>query len=191
MHARKVLSSLLLCSGLDATPAFAQDAARQQQSDKLFADIHRVLSHPRCMNCHPVGDSPRQGTDAHLHSPPVTRGAKDNGVAGMQCSTCHQTANYSASGVPGAPNWHLAPASMGWEGLSQGDLCRAMLDKTRNGDKDVKAIVHHLTHDALVAWGWAPGVDANGKAREPVPVPKAEFNRIVNAWAKLGALCPQ
>jgi hypothetical protein len=191
MHARKFTSLLLLCSGLVCFPAFAQDAVRQQQSDKLFADIHRVLTHPRCMNCHPVGDSPRQGTDAHLHSPPVTRGAKDNGVAGMQCSTCHQTANYSASGVPGAPNWHLAPLSMGWENLSQGDLCRAMLDKSRNGNKDVKAIVHHLTHDELVAWGWAPGVDANGKAREPVPVPKAEFNRLVNAWAKLGARCPQ
>jgi hypothetical protein len=108
----------------------------------------------------------------------------------MQCAACHQSANYRASGVPGAPNWHLAPASMGWEGLSPGELCRAMLDGRRNGNRDLAAIVHHLTHDELVGWGWAPGVDASGRAREPVPVPRAEFNRTVSAWAKAGAHCP-
>ena len=187
----RTLSSLLLLSGLLAFPAFAQDAAQKAQSDKLFADIHRVLSHPRCVNCHPSGDAPKQGIEARLHSPPVTRGPRDSGVAAMQCATCHQAANFHPAGVPGAPNWHLAPASMAWENLSQGELCRSMLDKRRNGNKDVAAIVHHLTRDELVAWGWAPGVDANGKAREPVPVPKAEFNRLVHAWAKLGARCPQ
>lgn len=190
MHARRI-SSLVLLSGLQASTAIAQDARLQAQSDKLFADIHRVLVHPRCLNCHPSGDSPRQGLQARLHAPPVTRGPDNKGVAGMQCAACHQGANFRASGVPGAPNWHLAPASMGWENLSQGELCRAMLDKRRNGNKDVAAIVHHLTRDELVAWGWAPGVDADGKAREPVPMLRAEFDRIVNAWAKLGARCPQ
>jgi len=190
MRARKI-SSLFLLPCLLATAAFAQDAARQTQSDKLFADMFRVLSHPRCLNCHPKGDSPRQGTDARLHSPPVTRGPQDKGAAGLQCAACHQAANYRASGVPGAPNWHLAPASMAWENLSQGELCRAMLDKSRNGNKDAAAIAHHLTRDELVAWGWAPGVDADGKAREPVPIARAQFNRIVHAWVKLGARCPQ
>lgn len=190
MHVRKI-SSMVLLSGLVASATFAQDAMPKTQSDELFADIYRVLSHPRCLNCHPRGDSPKQGLEARLHSPPVTRGPQDKGAAAMQCATCHQTANYRPSGVPGAPNWHLAPASMAWEKLSQGELCRAMLDKSRNGNKDVAAIVNHLTRDELVAWGWGPGVDADGKAREPVPIARAEFNRIVSEWATAGARCPQ
>ena len=47
-----------------------------------------------------------------------------------------------------------------------------------------------LSEDKLVGWGWEPGVDVNGRAREPVPIPKPEFNRIVRAWASSGAACP-
>lgn len=191
MRAWKTWSLPLVLAGLLSPQVPAQEAAQQAQSEKLFAEIHRVLTHPRCLNCHPSGDSPRQGLEARLHSPPVTRGPHDRGAAGLQCAACHQSANYRASGVPGAPNWHLAPASMAWEGLSQGELCRSMLDRKRNGDKDVAAIVKHLTRDELVAWGWAPGVDADGKPRESVPIARDEFNRIVNAWAKAGARCPQ
>lgn len=167
------------------------EAAAQQAAQHGFEPIYRVLTHPRCLNCHPNGDTPKQGLDAHFHEPRVKRGPNDRGVAGLQCMSCHQAKNYAASGVPGALNWHLAPLSMAWENLSPGELCRALLDTRKNGNKDLKAIVEHLTRDELVAWGWKPGVDANGKARAPVPIPKAEFNRIVLTWAKRGAQCPQ
>ena len=51
--------------------------------------------------------------------------------------------------------------------------------RRRNGNKTLDQIVAHLTEDKLVAWGWDPGVDVSGRAREPVPIPKAEFNNIV------------
>jgi hypothetical protein len=41
------------------------------------------------MNCHPDGDTPHQRA-LELHDPPVVRGPNDNGVAGMECTTCHQ-----------------------------------------------------------------------------------------------------
>jgi hypothetical protein len=189
MNLKNISVTLIFASPLILVSGVA--SAQQTESDKLFGDIYRVLTHPRCLNCHPKGDSPKQGLDAHIHVPPVARGPKDKGVAGLECADCHQSMNYPASRVPGAPNWHLAPISMAWENLSQGELCRAMLDKAKNGNKDVKATVEHLTRDKLVAWGWAPGIDATGKAREPVPIPKPEFNRIVRAWAKLGAKCPE
>lgn len=189
MKLKNISVALRFASALVLGSAAAN--AQQTESDKLFSDIYSVLTHPRCLNCHPKGDSPKQGLDAHIHVPPVARGPKDSGVAGLECAACHQAANFHSSGVPGAPNWHLAPVSMAWENLSQGELCRAMLDKAKNGNKDVIATVDHLTHDELVAWGWMPGIDANGKAREPVPIPKTEFNRIVHAWATLGAKCPE
>jgi len=149
-----------------------------------------VLSHPRCVNCHPKDDTPKQGLAQRVHSPPITRGPQDNGPLGLPCSACHTDANYDPARVPGAPGWHLAPASMAWEGKSPGELCRAMTDRSKNGNKSLEATVKHLTDDKLVAWGWAPGIDVYGRARQPVPVPKAEFNRIVTAWAQSGAACP-
>ncbi len=174
-----------------ASPVMPQtrDPAAQAEGEKLYLQMHRVLVHPRCLNCHPKGDSPRQGISMQLHTPPITRGAGGMGPAGLQCPACHQQKNYAASGAPGAPGWHLAPQV--WEGKTPGELCRSILDRRTNGNKSLEEIVKHLTQDELVAWGWAPGKDVSGKEREPVPVPKPEFNRIVQAWAKLGAVCPQ
>jgi hypothetical protein len=174
--------------------AFAQSAAAADPnsgSDKLFMEMHRVLIHPRCLNCHPKGDSPKQGDQARLHVPPMVRGPYDGGPPGMHCDACHQTSNFGASGVPGAPNWHLAPLSMAWEDKTPGDICRQMLDRRRNGNRSLAQIVKHLTEDELVAWGWNPGIDVTGTARQPVPIEKPEFNRIVHAWAKSGAACPK
>lgn len=160
------------------------------ESLQLYKQMHAVLSHPRCVNCHPKDDTPKQGLDGHVHSPPITRGPQDMGPPGLPCNACHNEANFDPARVPGAPNWHLAPASMAWEGKSAGELCRAMTDRNKNGNRTLQATVKHLTEDKLVAWGWQPGIDVYGKPREPVPMPKAEFDRIVTAWAKSGGACP-
>jgi hypothetical protein len=182
-----------MCAVAASLFAFTERAAAQSksESENLFMQMHRVLTHPRCLNCHPKGNSPKQGDEARLHVPRMTRGPQDHGPAGMHCDTCHQGANFAASGVPGAPNWHLAPLAMAWEDRTPGEICRQMLDQRRNGNKSLAQIVEHLTQDELVAWGWNPGVDVTGKAREPVPIPKPEFNRIVHAWEKSGAACPK
>jgi hypothetical protein len=190
MYGKVLRHTLVACAlGIGASVGHAADS--RAESEKLFMQMHTVLVHPRCLNCHPKGDTPKQGMEARLHVPPMTRGAADKGPPGMHCDTCHQSANFAASGVPGAPMWHLAPRSMAWEGLTAGQICRQMLDRKRNGNKSLEQIVHHLTDDKLVAWGWEPGIDVNGKAREPVPLPKTEFNRIVRAWADSGAACPR
>src|SRR5438128_6238508 len=70
----------------------------------------------------------------------------------MRCTTCHPAANYDAVGMPGHPNWHLAPLSMAWQG------------------KSLAEIVQHVTHDPLVGWAWSPGT-----AREPAPGTQQAF----------------
>jgi len=82
----------------------------------LFKPIASVLQSPRCINCHPRGNRPTQGDDRHTHLMNVQRGADGNGMPAMRCGTCHQAHNNEALGIPGAPGWHLAPASMGWVG---------------------------------------------------------------------------
>jgi hypothetical protein len=187
----KIAACVIVSMSISTVTSQVVAAESKSESEALFMQMHSVLTHPRCLNCHPKGDSPKQGDQARLHVPSMTRGPRDNGPAGMHCDTCHQKANFPASGVPGAPTWHLAPLSMAWENKTPGEICRQMLDRRRNGNKSLAQIVHHLTEDALVAWGWSPGVDVTGKARDPVPIAKPEFNRIVHAWAKSGASGPK
>src|SRR5579883_2399816 len=100
------------------------------ESAALFTRIATVLKSPRCMNCHTDETHlfPRQGDDRHRHLFNVQRGPSDIGAAGLHCGTCHHDRNNAASGVPGAPGWHLAPLSMAWEGLSDGGICRRVVD---------------------------------------------------------------
>lgn len=155
-----------------------------------FDTMMDVLTHKRCMNCHPAGDRPRQGEDSHLHNFNVQRGPDDHGVAALQCSSCHQSANNNYAGVPGAPHWALAPKTMAWEGLNRAELARAILDPEKNGGKSLEEIVTHMTEDELVLWAFEPGVDDEGKPREKPPVSEADFKAAVKAWAAAGAVVP-
>jgi hypothetical protein len=156
-----------------------------ERSRALFVEAGKVLLHPRCVNCHPQGDRPRQGRDSHLHEPPVVRGAADHGVPAMECQTCHQATNIDHARLPGHPLWHVAPRSMAWYGLSLGAICEQLKDPERNGGKTLAQIHEHMAHDSLVGWGWNPGV-----GREPVPGTQEVFGSLIAAWIDTGAACP-
>ena len=44
------------------TSSSSPDATRE--GEKLYMQMNSVLTHPRCLNCHPSGDSPKQGDAA-------------------------------------------------------------------------------------------------------------------------------
>lgn len=150
-----------------------------------FDRVVMVLQAPRCLNCHPRSDRPRQSDDRHIHLMNVQRGGDGRGAAAMRCSTCHQQHNNDAAGIPGAPNWHLAPRPMGWQGLSKGALCRTLLDRRKNGGRSVDDLIKHMTTDKLVLWAWSPGP---GRALPPLAAD--EFKSALEAWAQAGAPCP-
>ena len=170
---------------LRAPSEFNVISDRAERSRALFVEAARVITHPRCVNCHPDGDTPHQGMDMRPHDPPVVRGPDDAGVPGNECTTCHQDRNQELTRVPGAPKWHLAPIEMGWVGQSIGHICNQMKDPARNGHKTLQQIIDHNAHDELVGWGWHPGHD-----REPAPGTQAQFGALMSAWAETGAQCP-
>lgn len=155
-----------------------------------FDQMMEVIAHKRCVNCHPAGDRPHQGEDSHVHNFNVQRGMDGHGVPAVQCATCHQTENNLSSGVPGAPHWHLAPRSMGWEGMSPIEIAQAMTDPQRNGGRSIEEIEKHLTEDPLVLWVFEPGVNNEGIPREKPPLTKDEFIAAVKAWVAEGAPIP-
>jgi hypothetical protein len=169
-----------------ATPeSFAAIGDTTTRSAALFAEVGKVLTHPRCVNCHPAGDRPHQGEKSRLHQPPVERGPDGFGLAAMRCPTCHQQANFDPGRVPGNPIWHLAPREMAWEGKTLGQICAQIKDPARNGGRSLEALVDHISTDHLVGWAWAPGF-----GRRPAPGTQKEAGALVEAWVKTGAVCP-
>jgi len=169
---------------LRSPSAFASIADPAARSAALFVEAGKVLQHPRCLNCHPGGDRPSQGT-GYPHQPPVQRGADGFGVTTMRCTTCHPEANFDPGRVPGVPGWHLAPASMGWQQRSLAEICAQVKDPARNGGHSPEEIVKHVSTDPLVGWAWSPGAD-----REPAPGTQTSFVALIKAWAESGAACP-
>jgi hypothetical protein len=172
-------------SGLKPAGAFARIADRHARSVALFLEAGKVLTHPRCLNCHPAGDMPTQGMDMHPHEPLAVRGASDLGAPGMYCGTCHGPANFDPGRVPGNPAWQLAPRSMAWQHKTLGQICRLIKDPKRNGGRNLNQLVHHMAEDSLVGWAWKPGA-----GRAPAPGTQKEFGELIRAWVKSGAACP-
>jgi hypothetical protein len=170
---------------LATAESFAAIDDTAKRSAALFAELGKVLIHPRCVNCHPAGDRPHQGDTSRLHQPPVARGADGFGLAAMRCPICHQQENFDPGRVPGNPIWHLAPREMAWEGKTLGQICAQIKDPARNGGRSLEALVDHIGSDHLVGWAWAPGF-----GRRPAPGTQKEAGALVAAWVKTGAVCP-
>ncbi len=169
-----------------ATPeSFAAISDTAARSAALFAEVGKVLTHPRCVNCHPAGDRPRQTDVGRLHQPPVERGPDGLGLPAMRCPICHHQTNFEPGRVPGNPIWHLAPREMAWEGKTIGEICAQIKDPARNGGRSLEALVEHIGTDHLVGWAWAPGY-----GRRPAPGTQKEAGALVEAWVKTGAVCP-
>lgn len=58
---------------LSGPEAFQHIKNKEERSKALFTEMGKVIESPRCMNCHPRGDSPTQ-KDGEPHMPPVVRG---------------------------------------------------------------------------------------------------------------------
>ena len=158
----------------------------QARSAALFTEAGKVLTSPRCVNCHPAGDRPLQGASGRLHQPPVERGVDGFGTTAMRCSMCHQEANFDPAGVPGHPHWHLAPREMAWQNKTLGEICLQIKDPVRNGGRSLEQVFVHMATDSLVGWAWSPGF-----GRESAPGTQKGFGALLEAWMKTGAVCPR
>tara|TARA_R110002110_G_scaffold145156_1_gene334527 strand:+ start:7674 stop:8126 length:453 start_codon:yes stop_codon:yes gene_type:complete len=91
-----------LAGDLAAPGSFAGIEDEGARAAAIFTEMGKVLQHPRCLNCHPVDGSPRQGDDLALHQPPVVRGGPAGfGAPGMRCITCHGAENVAYVGAEG------------------------------------------------------------------------------------------
>jgi hypothetical protein len=180
---KRTLSAIVVVLAV-TTPTVARDALTPPPSP--FAPIAAVLLHPRCLNCHSVGEAARNSEAQLRHARRAAAAAQLQGVARLPCTSCHHGTNSADGGVPGGRNWRAAPASMGWDGLSPRQICQAIKDPAKNGNRRTPdAVIEHMKVAPLVLWSWNPGGGRTAPA-----VSHDEFVRELQAWAAAGAPCP-
>ena len=158
------------------------------ESVKAFMQVYKVLTSPRCMNCHPSGDIPLQGDDSHIHTMLPKRGKDGKGLYAMKCANCHQPENTLGIHMPpGSPAWHLPPSNMKmvFQGRTPNELAKQLVDLKRNGNKSMAQLLAHAD-DALVLVGWDPG-----EGRSLPPMTHAEFKKAWTTWINNGAYAPK
>jgi hypothetical protein len=182
------------CAVLLASAARAADKASLKSEEGLAAwpRIHSALTSPRCLNCHTATNSPQQGDDRHRHLFNVVRGPGNDGVSGLRCATCHQSANADSTGVPGAQGWRLAPLSMAWQAkdgkvLPSGAICRQLAAEFKDHGPE---LIRHHEQEPLVLWAFAPGKRHDGTARARPPLTHKELLTATRAWVAAGMPCP-
>lgn len=176
-------------AGAAALTGSAELADNKKKARAAFTEAFKVFSSPRCVNCHPAGDTPIQGNEGREHDFEVKRGPDGRGVEPMLCASCHLEKNQDDEGLPpGAPDWHMPSAAqkMVFEGLTAGELCRNLKDPLQNGGrKSAKESVEHLATDPKVLWAWSPG-----RGRTAPPISHAAFLKKMNEWVAHGGACP-
>lgn len=152
------------------------------RSAALFVEASKVLQHPRCLNCHPKGDSPTQRNDMTLHRPLVVRGAHGWGAGNaMTCVACHSSLSRPTGGSFDDIRWRVAPASMAWQGLTLPQICAQLKD--RRGKSDTAKMLQHGAEDKVVGavWNFGPASP---------PGTQKEFGELMKAWVATGGHCP-
>ena len=207
-HGWGLAASAALLAWLSSRTASAQAAASPDRSSRTdsrtarveglaaWDQIYSVLTHPRCINCHTATNYPQQGDDRHRHFANVVRGPEGKGVPALQCVSCHQEANADTTGVPGAHGWHLAPLSMRWQDrndriLSSAQVCRAITDRSKNGNLGGAGLLKHHTEEPLVLWAFQPGRRIDGSSRTLPPLIHDQFVEVTRRWVEVGMPCPQ
>lgn len=187
-----LVAYLVLATFVDYHWAQTSFAAEEQKDSKAsqaaFVEAYKVFMHPRCMNCHPNGNRPLQGDDSRIHAQNVQRGTDGKGLFALKCANCHQDKNLAGLNMPpGNPNWHLTPEDMPmvFQGRSPRELALQLVDPKQNGGKNLEQLLHHVTHDSLVLWGWNPG-----EGRTLPPLTHEEFARQMKIWIDNGAVAP-
>jgi len=183
-------------SGQSASPKETATQPTREAGLAAWQQVYSVLTHPRCVICHTATNYPQQGDDRHRHLFNVVRGPDGKGVPGLNCATCHQSANADSTGVPGAPNWHLAPLSVRWQDredkiLSSAQVCQSLTDRAKNHNLDGAGILKHHEEEPLVLWAFQPGRRRDGSARSLPPLTHEEFVAATRTWVEAGTPCPK
>src|SRR5258705_12136692 len=160
---------------LKPVSAFASVTDPKARSVALFAEAAKVITSPRCMNCHPATRQATQGDDLHPHVPLMYGGRYGVGLPGLPCRACHGPSNVttlaeSIASIPGNPAWGLAPASMAWQGKSLPKTCLQIQDPGRNGGRARAKLREHMVKGLAIPCALRAGDRTTRAPGAPAPL---------------------
>jgi hypothetical protein len=150
---------------LAAPERFSSIGGINKRSAALFTELGAVLTNPRCVNCHPAGDRPRQGDLSRLHQPPVYRGSDGFGLETMRCPVCHQSANFEPGRMPRNGILHRLEWG-GKERRSGRIVCRSRILRA------TVAVPWRTSYTTLAPTIWLAGPGPLGLADSPLREPR-------------------
>lgn len=184
--------------GLDLSALPNVGTVAPEDALAAWNNIHTVLTHPRCLNCHVGADNvPHWGTTEvpdRIHGMAVNAGASRIGAEGLSCTACHQTSTRPNT-VPHAPphtgmDWRLAPVEFQWTDRTSAEICAQMRDPNLNGGRDAAGLIDHILHDAelsgFITWSFDPGA-----GRDPAPGSLQAHLEDMAVWTAAGMPCPE
>ncbi len=183
--------------GLDLSALPEAGTVAPEDGLAAWDNIHVVLTHPRCLNCHVGADNvPLWGTaevPARAHGMAINAGNSRIGAETLPCKACHQTSTRPNIVPHAAPHtgmdWQLAPALFQWTDRSSAEICAQMRDPARNGGRDAAGLIEHIHDDAestgFITWSFAPGA-----GRDPAPGSLQSHLEDMANWTAAGMPCP-
>ena len=203
---RRFLGIVIAIAGLGVGREAGAQPASFADPESAFAYLHEVAKHPRCVNCHGAFRADRQRMptigEARPAPHPMNVTARVNvvpqgGPVGIKCTSCHGTENSrEPGGPPGAASacaeWQMptAPSMTLDRGISKRELCRRWQVGVRESFAHAgncptpkprsvsEFFVHHIEHDGLIAWAFAPG-----PARAAAPGSLEQLKAAARVWA--------
>ncbi len=184
--------------GLDMSALPQAGTVAPEDGLVAWDNIHTVVTHPRCLNCHVGADNvPLWGTAAapdRIHGMAVNAGQSRIGAETMACSACHQKSTRPNTVPHAAPHsgmdWRLAPVEFQWTNRSSAEICAQMRDPARNGGRDAARLIDHILHDAelvgFITWSFDPGA-----GRDPAPGSLQAHLEDMAVWTAAGMPCPE
>ncbi len=185
--------------GPSLVPIELPDEVSSAQGLLAWQKIFKVVSHPRCINCHvdesniPMWSGPSFGNEPKRHGMNIQADESRIGAQTLNCVTCHQKSLLPNTLEHAPPHtnhdWMLAPVEFAWFGKSSNNICQQMRDPERNGGRDGAGLVEHIIHDieiqAFIAWSFDPGGN-----REPAPGTLQQHLDDMALWTTAGMPCP-
>jgi len=159
--------------------------------------LYPTFQHPRCMDCHSMGDKASIINQHKKASPPIN--LEDHNIYGANiqpdstsfCEGCHYGLIANSQGKPIAFEW-MSPAfikGIDWRNKSAKQTCQTVVSKLPKA----QALRHHFHDDSRIIWAVSSGLVVPmgyPPLEEAPPKDIGEFAQLIETWIQAGFPCP-
>ena len=152
-HSRNRAPRLWPVRASSLQPSSNSSATRRPVHAPMFTEIAKVLTHPRCMNCHPAGAISAAGlgsSRAYAAGVARRRGLRRDRHHLLGLSPRRELRSHRGRHLQKHPRPSALGPRAAVDGVARkidGDICRQVKDVRRNGGRDLALLQEHIAKD--------------------------------------------